>query len=274
MNFNHTVQRRGGPLQAASALVLTGVLAGSLALAAEPASAALISVDFGTTTTVGPDGGPSPTTAGPEAAATAANAGFGAASVWNGLAAGADRARASPNPSFSGLRDSTGAATGVGLSLTGAVTGFSGFNNPSADALRKDYLFFNSGNNPATTLSWTLTGLIAGGSYDMFFYGSNAGNAGWSMALGAANQVIGAASGTAYFGALVADANGSISGSLLPSAAYDPSNGFADEVNWSGFQLLSTEAIPTSVPEPAGLALVGVALLGLVFSRRSRRRQA
>lgn len=266
-----------GRLPASHLWVALGL--GALALVTAPASAALISVDFGTQNTVF-DPIPSPTTSGPEAAATSAQAGFGAANVWNAVAVGEYVAPATTNPSFSGLRDSTGAVTGVGLSLTGSVKGFSGFNNSSGDALRQDYLYFNSGNNRSTTLSWTLTGLVAGAAYDLFVYGSNAGNADWTMAVGLQQLLVDGLSGTAFFHSLVADASGTIRGSLLTTLYEDrPSR---HEINWSGFQLLSTVADPVpdptpvpnpaQVPEPAGLTLAGVALLGLALSRRRTHR--
>lgn len=136
-------------------------VAAALALSAAQAEAALVSVDFGTTAT-GSAPAPSPTFSGPEAAATAANARFGAANVWNAIQLPEFNAAAVVNPSFSNLRDNTGAATGIGLSLTGSAKGFSGFNNPSTDTLRKDYLLFNSISNTASTLSFEITGLVGG----------------------------------------------------------------------------------------------------------------
>jgi hypothetical protein len=75
---------------------------------------------------------------------------------------------AGPEPvaTFSNLFDFTGSATSIG---------FNGFSNPSSDALRKDYSFLDSLNNPETSLDWAIAGLIPGATYPPFAYGGNGG---------------------------------------------------------------------------------------------------
>jgi len=235
----------------------TAAAACVLALAAQPSAAFLISVDFGA--------GQSATFSGNEAVATAVNSGFGAASVWNGLQLVDYYQEPQTGARFANLIDNLGAPTGVGLSLMGSVKAFSGFNNSSPDVLRKDYVFFNSSNNPARSLSWSIDGLTAGAMYDLFLYGGNANPFGdWTMGVdGAGVQVVAGMSGTAYFANLTADSNGTIGGNLFPSGPPSP----LSEVNWSGFQLLS--AASESVPAPGTLVLLVGSLVAL---RRAARR--
>lgn len=253
--------------------IVRAVAAASLGLAGGAAQAMLVSIDFGTSeVTQQPVGTTSPSFSGVETVAAGLNAGFGAANVWNALLAPEYSRSVVTNPSFWGLKDSTGAATGIGLSLTGGVKGFSGFNNQSADALRKDYLFFNSGNNPATTLDWMLNGLDAGALYALVFYSSNvSAMRDWTMDVanaGGGSQFIEGLSGVAYYSSIMADATGKISGSLLRDSALD------EEVNWAGMQLLRVDpAGPVSVPVPATLPLVAVGLLALGATVRCRTQQ-
>jgi len=129
--------------------------------------------------------------------------------------------------------------------------------------LRKDYLFFNSGNNPATTLSWALFGLVPGESYDFFVYSGLSGARDWTMNVGGSgSQTLAGAAATAWFRGLVADAEGRITGSVLPGSANI-------EVNWAGFQLLRETDTPVNdVREPSGLALAALGLMALLGRRR------
>jgi hypothetical protein len=115
------------------------------------------------------------------------------------------------DPSFRGLVDSTGVVTGIGLSLTGYVKG----DDRGSDDLRGDYLFINAIGNPESDLEWTIDGLTPGGAYALFVYGSDRNRGDWTMRVsGAADQRVSGDSGTAYFANLMADAAGTIRGSM------------------------------------------------------------
>ena len=221
-------------------------------MAVPPARAELISLDFGTSG--------SPLESGREAAATAANAVFGSANDWDAVNFPNFTAHAITNPSFSNLADSTGAATSVGMSFTGTFHGFSGFNNPSSDALRKDYLYFNDGGSDSANLGWTITGLTPGDIYALFAYGSNAGNSDWTIGVNGVNKAVSEDSGTAYYASVVASVTGTISG------VADGDGISGDEADWSGLQL--ADVTPAPAPEPASLALLLSGILGLGALRR------
>lgn len=134
-----------------------------LALAAMSgiASATVVNIDFGTSTGSnvysGLAGAPDP-------------AGGGTA-TWNPLAfvAGTNSSGA--------LQDSTNAATGIQLSMSG-VTASTLISGSEAEvsggflSLMRDYVYVDSANSTTVgTASGTFTGLVVGGTYDIYFYG-------------------------------------------------------------------------------------------------------
>jgi hypothetical protein len=164
------------------------------------------------------------------------------------------------DPSFRGLIDSTGVVTGIGLSLTGYVKG----DDRGSDDLRGDYLFINAIGNPESDLEWTIDGLTPGGAYALFVYGSDRNRGDWTMRVsGAADQRVSRDSGTAYFANLMADAAGTIRGSMNSLGPKDLA-----EANWSGFQLLALDK-SEDVPAPDTLLLIAG---GLAAARIARRR--
>lgn len=161
--------------------------------------------------------------------------------------------------------NSTGTASSVSLSFTGNIIGFSGFNNPSSDTLRKDYLFLNSSNNSATSALWELTGLRPGDTYAFFVYGSNASNSDWTIGVNGSDKTVSGASGTAYYPSVVASSTGTIGGVF---AGIGP---VGNEGDWAGFQLADLSSKVTSAPEPASIGLF-CAGLGLLSVMRRRKR--
>ena len=206
----------------------------------------LISVAFKTDN----PSGNSPIVSGPEPAATDANPLFGAANVWNNLAT---TFSLNTNPSWSNLVDSTGAPTGVNLSLTGTVGGVDFWPWESYfDPLRSANIFWNSWTNgggafgpgESQSIAWTLTGLPPSTTFDMCVYGAFADIdrsfdmtiQGTTMSIPTFNSANSPLPNCVLFTNIVSDAHGTITGVAagVPGENLDAAN----EANWSGFQLV------------------------------------
>jgi hypothetical protein len=233
----------------------------------------LLSVDFG------PSFRPVPRVfTGVEASAAAANALFANANYWTGIFAANYNLPADQSPTFVGFQDSTGDFTSVRMNFVGPLKAFdfTDFFGPSAapDALRDDFLFFNSGNNEATSLDWSLSELKPNTEYRFYLYGSRADEVrlfdmfvdtdGDGSLADEASQALGSASADrtatqdAYFVSVFSDATGTIHGRGVGRPGL--------EANWAGFQLAEVAAVPA--PEVASLMMLGLVAMGL-----ARRRQ-
>ena len=91
---------------------------------------------------------------------------YGFGNVWNAFNVAGHDLPALVDPSMQ-LVDSEGNATVVTFSITGNISGFS-YNNTIP--LVQDYLFVNAGNSDVS-VSWSISGLKAGSTYELYTYG-------------------------------------------------------------------------------------------------------
>jgi len=149
------------------------------------------------------------------------------------------------------LVDSNGNPTSVRLAVEG-VEGVdkrvSAYTYVDGDDLKDDYLFVNSSQGFAESAAWKISGLMPGGTYEIFAYGSVTRDATFKVDVDGdgnldndtAQLVAGAGR---LFAGITADANGAIVGSI--------SEGTQTEANWGGFQLrqcYGTSSPSTVVP--------------------------
>jgi len=235
--------------------MVIGVVAG-LAYG-QQADASVVNIDF--------NSGPGVTYAG---AAVVGSAG----DKWNGIDGGSLGSPATLN-SVS-LLDSTGAITGLTLSVTGTDGAYDStragclMSSTSFAPLICDYIYRGRGSNATVTLA----GLTPGAAFDLFLY-SMANDTGriTDFTLDGVTQSVTAANvpgfvfGTNYtqFTGVVASA-----GQLSFTFTGAVSTGFFNEGNLDGIQL--TQRLSQTVPEPGTLALVGMALVAVACQRRKR----
>ena len=249
------------------------------------ASATVVNIDFNTSsaTYTGLAGAP--------------DAAGGATAHWNPLLDVAGSA------SSLALQDSTNTATGIGFSLTG-ITGSSGFIPREQELsggysnLMRDYVYVDSASSTTVaTMSGQFTGLVVGGSYDLYLYGqgeylapdSGSGgyrgqntlfSAGASSAQTSWDGVVGgngllvngieyvvlsvvAADGGALGGVISFDIENVVPGSnVVTDSAPSSSNGGARRGSLNAIQLVSV------VPEPSSALLGMLGALGLMIRRR------
>ncbi|MEX2213213.1 MAG: PEP-CTERM sorting domain-containing protein [Phycisphaeraceae bacterium] len=180
---------------------------------------------------------------------------YGRGNIWNQYFVKAfDNVSAAPAPNQA-LVDSAGNASGVQFQILGNVQGWPGDPGQGTDPLRRDYLFLNAGQS-ANQVAWEITGLLAGGIYELYAYGG---------ATRSMNLFIDQTGEAATFGAggflfrdITADSLGRITG-----IAGDGPGG--PEQNWAGFQL---RLIAAPIPEPATMSLLALTAVGGLRRRR------
>jgi PEP-CTERM motif len=187
-------------------------------------------------------------------------------------------------PTVTNMVDSSGVSTGVGITQDG-FTGVDDWNISAAlTMLHRSASAF--GNGPGNAASFTITGLVVGGTYDLFVASahtsgeavakgigdwstSNVNATGSSVIMNNTNTLASPNNQTngatwvlgvnyALFQSVVADSTGKIT---MTEHAVTP-NLTDSRIGFSGFQLIS-------VPEPSAALLGGLGVLALLRRRRA-----
>ena len=236
------------------------------------AQAAVVSVDFNVQDTASPFP-VSPTKSGEEPGPGVAFT--GQAGTWNALLVGDDLdgdTATTPNSMNAPLTTGAllaGDGSGTNATFTfgigasgGSPINYQVFNNGlGSTALRQDMVAIGNGQN----IAWRIDGLLAGESYNLVAFGQQYINLPFNPASFTANALSPNstdAQNDAEFLGLIADGNGSITGTMF----YTDSN----LGTWSGFQIEGLFVMP--VPEPTTLGMLTIGLVGLNCFRSPTRR--
>ncbi|MDA1280737.1 MAG: PEP-CTERM sorting domain-containing protein [Chloroflexi bacterium] len=185
---------------------------------------------------------------------------------WNALDIGASVGGVRNSDSISSLKLIDGTTTtGVGFSMT-AANGYSAFLSTATNAVRNDVVFLQGGFGVGP-ISWEITNLTPGNSYDLRLFGQYDTD---GVPINDATFTVSNTGGgtittadVASFNSVIADGGGKILGTLVDNGA--PSS-------WSGFEIQGE--LVNVIPEPSTLALAALGLLSLGLIRWRRRRRA
>ena len=244
---------------ARAALTLIPVAAVLAALTAPARAGTIISVNFQPNA---PFDGRAPVSfTGVESQAAAADPAFGASDIWNDLSIAPDPTHTT-NPSFSGLVDSTGATTGVGISFTGTIGSADDvpIDNSGSNAVENEYFLIWTGVT-STTAGYAINGLPADTQVALYLYAPNFtqyGSRGYYLTANGSMITVPSGPSDNALAFVTTDASGDISGvwSTPPGL----------EGDFSGFQIAYSTG--SAAPEPATFTLLGAALAGLGLLRR------
>lgn len=135
------------------------------------------------------------------------------------------------DPSWSELVNAQGTPTNVGFSVTGSISSWT--NTTVENPIFDDYMFVNAG-NAGPSMTWQITGLTPGDTYQFFPFGGlvrdfsiTVDTNGDGNLADETPSLIPPLSGVEF--TVTADANGAINGTM------DPGN--SGEANWGGFEL-------------------------------------
>ena len=237
-----------------SPLSKAGLLTLAVASLSYTASAATVNIDFNST-----QNGGGITYSGLAAAPDTAGAG----ALWNGFSN--NTFGNIPNLGGTNLLDSTGAVTTVGITVGTHGGGYSG----SGNALLNDYLYLEGA---ATSSSFTLSGLSASDSYNVYIYSTgDVSGQGGAFSFGATTLTTSAnpRDGTNFI----------LGNNYVVFSGVTPDGTGSATFNWvfngvsanSSTALNGIQIVSVAVPEPSAASLlIGSLGMGLLVRRRRK----
>ena len=196
----------------------------------------------------------------------------GTSTTWNSLVVANGNVKNIPAPKTSGpLTTMDGSATQNPVTLTLGTAGQTyntyEYFNPPQYALRRDYIFLRAnggaGWGPQSSLDFFFGGLIPNGTYDVKFF--TPGNPA-SVTVGGSGPTNVAVNDVGTFTGLTADGSGILSGSFTQVAGNN-------DGSMAGIQIQgSFVPEPATIPEPATMCALGLAVAGLGGYVRKRRK--